>query len=147
MGQYADVVAELRRNSKKWLVTGAAGFIGSNLVEELLKLDQFVVGLDNYSTGNRKNLQDIQETITPEQWNRFTMIEGDIRDFDVCRSAISGVDFVLHQAAMASVPQSIAEPDLCHEVNVTGFMNLLRAAGAGGRGADCLCFQLCGVWR
>jgi UDP-N-acetylglucosamine/UDP-N-acetylgalactosamine 4-epimerase len=132
MSERAMPVAALRQNPKKWLVTGAAGFIGSNLVEELLKLSQNVVGLDNYSTGYRKNIEEIRHCVDSEAWSRFTCIEGDITDHGTCRSAVLGVDYILHQAAMASVPQSIEQPEYCHKVNVTGFLNLLRAATEAG---------------
>lgn len=111
-----------------WLVTGAAGFIGSNLVDALLKLDQPVIGLDNFSTGFKKNLDEIQHYVTPQQWARFRLIEGDIRNPDICREAMSGVDYVLHQAALGSVPRSLENPILTNENNISGFLNMLVAA-------------------
>ncbi|RFC33399.1 MAG: UDP-N-acetylglucosamine 4-epimerase [Candidatus Nitrotoga sp. SPKER] len=111
-----------------WLVTGAAGFIGSNLVEALLRLEQNVIGLDNFSTGHRENLKEIQHYVTSQQWARFRIIEGDIRDLGVCRKAVSGVDYVLHQAALGSVPRSLEDPILTNENNISGFLNMLVAA-------------------
>lgn len=95
---------------KTWLVTGCAGFIGSNLLETLLKLDQHVVGLDNFATGHQHNLDQVQSLVTPAQWQRFRFIEGDIRDINHCQQAVTGVDYVLHQAALGSVPRSINDP-------------------------------------
>lgn len=111
-----------------WLVTGAAGFIGSNLVETLLGLDQHVIGLDNFATGYRENLKEVQHYVTTQQWARFRVIEGDIRDLSVCREAVSGVDYVLHQAALGSVPRSLENPILTNENNISGFLNMLVAA-------------------
>lgn len=116
---------------RTWLVTGAAGFIGSNLVEELLALGQVVVGLDNFSTGHRSNLDEVLNA-HPERAPRFTMIEGDIRDLDVCRAACEGADYMLHHAALGSVPWSVADPLTTNAVNVTGFVNLLVAAKDAG---------------
>lgn len=116
---------------RTWLVTGAAGFIGSNLVEELLALGQVVVGLDNFSTGHRSNLDEVLNA-HPERAPRFTMIEGDIRDLDACRVACQGVDYMLHHAALGSVPWSVADPLTTNAVNVTGFVNLLVAAKDAG---------------
>ncbi len=113
---------------KRWLVTGVAGFIGSNLLETLLAHDQNVTGLDNFSTGHRRNLDEVQNSVTPEQWARFRMIEGDIRDPQTCVEACTGADLVLHQAALGSVPRSIADPLLTNANNVTGFLNMLVAA-------------------
>jgi UDP-N-acetylglucosamine 4-epimerase len=113
---------------RTWLVTGVAGFIGSNLLENLLKLNQRVIGLDNFATGYPKNLEEVRTLVEPRAWKRFRFIEGDIRDPRVCRRACSGVDFVLHQAALGSVPRSLADPVGCHQSNVTGFLNLLLAA-------------------
>src|SRR5687768_3030092 len=112
---------------RTWLVTGVAGFIGSNLLEALLKLDQRVVGLDNFSTGHRRNLDHVEEAVGRNAWRRFRFIEGDIRSLDTCRDACRGVDFVLHQAALGSVPRSIEDPIATHENNVTGFLNMLIA--------------------
>lgn len=113
---------------RHWLITGVAGFIGSNLLETLLRNDQQVTGLDNFSTGHRKNLDEVRLSVTPEQWARFRFIEGDIRDPQICVDACGGVDFVLHQAALGSVPRSIVDPLLTNANNVTGFLNMLVAA-------------------
>jgi UDP-N-acetylglucosamine 4-epimerase len=114
------------------LVTGVAGFIGSNLLETLLQLHQKVVGLDNLSTGRRQNLAQVRAAVGPERWAGFTWIKGDIRDAALCRRAVRGVDFVLHQAALGSVPRSIEQPIQTHDSNVNGFVQLLWAARAAG---------------
>lgn len=124
----ATLEAVLKRTQSKWLVTGAAGFIGSNLVSYLLEHDQYVVGLDNFSTGKKHNLVDVQSEVTDVQWKRFTFIEGDICAELDCRSAVVGVDYVLHQAALGSVPKSIEDPLTWNRVNVDGFLNMLVAA-------------------
>src|SRR5215475_4714067 len=110
MSAYQELQSKLRAAPKTWLVTGVAGFIGSNLLEALLRLDQHVVGLDNLATGYRKNLAQVQSLVTPDQWRRFTLVEGDIREVAVCRTACQGIDYVLHQAALGSVPRSIELP-------------------------------------
>lgn len=111
-----------------WLITGVAGFIGSNLLETLLKLDQKVVGLDNFSTGHRRNLDEVEQQVTEAQWSRFRFIEGDIRNIDACRAACAGVDYVLHEAALGSVPRSMADPVTTNSVNIDGMLNMLVAA-------------------
>lgn len=126
----SKVQAELRVSPKTWLITGVAGFIGSNLLEALLKLQQRVIGLDNFSSGKRKNLEEVKISVSPGQWERFRFLEGDIADAGACERACSGVDFVLHQAALGSVPASLADPVNCHRSNVTGFLNMLSAARA-----------------
>ena len=113
---------------KTWLVTGVAGFIGSNLLETLLRLEQRVVGLDNFSTGKSVNLDQVKGLVPSEQWARFRFVPGDIRDAAVCQSACAGVDYVLHQAALGSVPRSMTDPVGSHESNVNGFLNMLLAA-------------------
>lgn len=128
MSRYEDVKQELQANPKTWLVTGVAGFIGSNLLETLLKLDQTVVGLDNFSTGYQKNLDEVQTLVLPAQWARFRFIEGDIRDLETCKNASTDVDYVLHQAALGSVPRSVSDPITINAANVTGFLNMLVAA-------------------
>ncbi len=128
MSQYEQLRETLRSSPRSWLVTGAAGFIGSSLVETLLKLDQRVVGLDNFSTGYKKNLEQVQQLVTPKQWTNFRFMEGDIRDLAACRNACAGVDYVLHQGALGSVPRSIADPITSHDANVTGFINMLVAS-------------------
>ncbi len=122
----------LRHHPRTWLVTGCAGFIGSHLVECLLGLDQRVVGLDNFSTGSRANLSEALSAVSPEQAARFRFHEGDIRDPDACAHACTGVDLVLHQAALGSVPRSIENPLQTNEVNLTGFLRLLVAARDAG---------------
>jgi UDP-N-acetylglucosamine 4-epimerase len=116
----------------RWLVTGSAGFIGSHLVETLLQLGQTVIGLDNFATGHRRNLDEVRSLVTPEQWLRHCFIEADIRDADACREACRGVDFVLHQAALGSVPRSLAHPLATNAANVDGFLNMLVAARDAG---------------
>ena len=132
MANYNDLQGELRGAPKTWLVTGVAGFIGSNLLETLLALDQQVVGLDNFSTGYKRNLVQVQSLVSPKQWARFRLLEGDISDPAVCREACFGIDFVLHEAALGSVPASMANPIAAHQSNVTGFVNILAAARDAG---------------
>jgi UDP-N-acetylglucosamine/UDP-N-acetylgalactosamine 4-epimerase len=117
----------LHKDTKNWLVTGVAGFIGSNLLEYLLLQDQVVVGLDNFSTGHQRNLDDVKALASEEQWSRFRLIRGDIRDIETCRNACKGIDIVLHQAALGSVPRSIEDPVLTNQSNVDGFLNMLVA--------------------
>jgi UDP-N-acetylglucosamine 4-epimerase len=114
------------------LVTGAAGFIGSHLTQTLLELDQYVVGLDNFSTGHRRNLQDVERCVTPAQWHRFHFVDGDIRDRKACRRACEGTDFVLHQAALGSVPRSVEDPVTTNSVNIGGFVEMLTTARSAG---------------
>ncbi|MGE5525113.1 MAG: SDR family oxidoreductase [Rhodospirillaceae bacterium] len=130
--RYEEVKSALRAQPRRWLVTGAAGFIGSHLVETLLGLGQHVVGLDNFSTGYRKNLSDVRRRAAPEAWARYRNIEGDIRELALCRRACAGIDIVLHQAAIGSVPRSIEDPLMTHAVNLTGFLNMLTAARDAG---------------
>lgn len=132
MNRYEQVQADLRLAPKNWLVTGVAGFIGSNLLETLLKLDQCVVGLDNFATGHQRNLDEVQSLVTPEQWARFQFIKGDIRELADCQQACAGVDYVLHQAALGSVPRSLADPITSNAANITGFLNMLVAARDAG---------------
>ncbi|UDM38227.1 Vi polysaccharide biosynthesis UDP-N-acetylglucosaminuronic acid C-4 epimerase TviC [Acinetobacter haemolyticus] len=128
MSQYQLVCEQLKQAPKTWLVTGVAGFIGSNLLETLLKLDQTVVGLDNFATGHQYNLDAVQQAVSTEQWARFTFYEGDIRKLEDCQKVCAGVDYVLHEAALGSVPRSIADPILTNSANITGFLNMLVAA-------------------
>ncbi|MDR2113235.1 MAG: Vi polysaccharide biosynthesis UDP-N-acetylglucosaminuronic acid C-4 epimerase TviC [Candidatus Accumulibacter sp.] len=116
----------------RWLVTGCAGFIGSHLVETLLELDQTVVGLDNFATGYARNLDEIRASATPARWRKFRFIEGDIRQVDDCRAACREIDYVLHQAALGSVPRSLADPRATNAANVDGFLNMLVAARDAG---------------
>lgn len=125
---YENVCTQLQQSPKTWLVSGVAGFIGSNLLEKLLKLDQTVVGLDNFATGYQRNLDEVQSLVSPEQWGRFRFIEGDIRQLETCQRACTGVDYVLHQAALGSVPRSINDPITTNSVNIDGFLNMLVAA-------------------
>ena len=128
MSQYQTVCEQLQQHPKSWLVTGVAGFIGSNLLETLLKLNQTVVGLDNFATGHQHNLDEVQSLVTAEQWAKFSFIEGDIRKFEDCQKACVGVDYVLHEAALGSVPRSIADPITTNDTNISGFLNMLTAA-------------------
>lgn len=132
MTRYEQVQTGLRLNPKTWLITGVAGFIGSNLLEALLKLGQNVVGLDNFATGHQRNLDEVQTLVTPEQWGRFNFIQGDIRELEDCQKACAGVDYVLHQAALGSVPRSLADPITTNAANITGFLNMLVAARDAG---------------
>lgn len=128
MTHFRRLQEQLRSEPRHWLITGVAGFIGSNLLEALLVLDQEVVGLDNFSTGKRQNLLDVQRKVPQEQWRRFTFVEGDIRDYATCRVACRGREIVLHEAALGSVPRSIEDPLTCNDNNVTGTLNMLMAA-------------------
>jgi UDP-N-acetylglucosamine/UDP-N-acetylgalactosamine 4-epimerase len=132
MNHFENVLQALRAHPKTWLITGCAGFIGSNLLETLLKLDQTVVGLDNFATGHQRNLDEVHEVVGSARWSRFTMITGDIRDMAVCRAGVKDVDYVLHQAALGSVPRSIKDPNTTNEVNISGFLNMLSAAKDAG---------------
>src|SRR6266404_5138964 len=128
MSAYDIIESELADSPKTWLITGVAGFIGSNLLERLLKLEQRVNGLDNLSSGHQKNLEEVRALVSDEQWARFRFTQGDITELAACHRACAGVDYVLHQAALGSVPRSIAEPLPTHNANVTGFLNMLVAA-------------------
>lgn len=125
---YQQVTEALVNKPKVWLITGVAGFIGSNLLESLLLLNQKVVGLDNFATGFQHNLDEVQSVVTAEQWQRFKFIEGDIRNLADCQSACADVDYILHQAGLGSVPRSIADPINTNETNISGFLNMLVAA-------------------
>lgn len=128
MTRFDALKSELSAAPRTWLVTGAAGFIGSHLVEQLLRLGQSVRGLDNFATGRRQNLDEVRELVGPSAWERFTFIEGDICDPAICQQACAGVDYVLHQAALGSVPRSLADPMRTHRANVDGFLTMLVAA-------------------
>lgn len=132
MSAYESLRQQLRSTPKTWLVTGCAGFIGSNILEQLLRLGQTVVGLDNFSTGKQCNLDEVHSLVSKEQWARFRFIEGDIRDLEACNQACSGIDYVLHQAALGSVPRSIDDPIASNASNVTGFLNMLVASRDAG---------------
>jgi UDP-N-acetylglucosamine 4-epimerase len=146
---YAALQAQLQSTPKAWLITGAAGFIGSNLLEALLKLNQRVVGLDNFATGHQRNLDEVKALVTPDQWKNFNFIQGDIRNLDDCKRAMTftplvfasearqhmpplPVDYVLHQAALGSVPRSVEDPITSNATNITGFLNMLVAARDSG---------------
>jgi UDP-N-acetylglucosamine 4-epimerase len=120
MTPYEQLLQPLRASPKTCLVAGVAGFIGSNLLEALLKLDQRVVGLDNFATGYQHNLDEVQSLVTPAQWSNFQFIQGDIRNLEDCQLACAGVDYVLHQAALGSVPRSLADPITTNGANITG---------------------------
>ena len=126
--KYDEICNALVQNKKLWLITGVSGFIGSNLLEVLLKLNQTVIGLDNFSTGHHKNLDEVRRIVGESQWKGFNLIDGDICDLRVCKIACEGVDYVLHQAALGSVPRSISDPILTSKVNIDGFLNILVAA-------------------
>ena len=126
--EYEVVKKTILSEPKTWLITGVAGFIGSNLLETLLLLNQKVVGLDNFATGFKHNLDEVQGLVSNEQWQRFDFIEGDIRKLADCEQACAGVDYVLHQAALGSVPRSIADPIKTNSANIDGFLNMLVAA-------------------
>lgn len=141
MTAYETLKQQLQAQPKTWLITGVAGFIGSNLLETLLKLNQCVVGLDNFSTGHQRNLDEVQTLVTPAQWANFQFINGDIRNLNDCNRAMnwttessalspqsSAVDYVLHQAALGSVPRSIEDPITTNQNNIDGFLNMLVAA-------------------
>lgn len=128
MSKFDEACASLRQSPRSWLVTGCAGFIGSNILEKLLKLNQRVVGLDNFATGFERNLDEVQRTVTAEQWSRFRFIRGDIRDAATCGQAVQGIELVLHQAALGSVPRSLQDPATTNAVNISGFLNMLIAA-------------------
>jgi UDP-N-acetylglucosamine 4-epimerase len=128
MTEYQDVQQNLKSQQHHWLITGVAGFIGSNLLEALLKLNQKVTGLDNFSAGYRHNLEQVKELVGTEAWRNFNFIEGDIRKFADCQGACKSVDYVLHHAAIGSVPRSIEDPIFTNENNISGFLNMLVAS-------------------
>ncbi len=132
MSKYDELKRSLQAKPATWLVTGVAGFIGSNLLETLLKLNQKVVGLDNYATGHKRNLDLVKSAVSPAQWQNFHMIEGDIRHLDDCSAACAGIDYVLHQAALGSVPRSLENPILTNQSNIDGFLNMLSASRDAG---------------
>jgi len=130
--KYDEVKKNLLDNQQTWLVTGVAGFIGSNLAESLLKLNQKVISIDNFSTGHAYNLEHIKNSVRPEEWKNFTFVEGDITDLEICQKITKDVDIVLHQAALGSVPRSIDNPIISNHSNVTGFLNILTASKDNG---------------
>ena len=119
--KYNQVKDKLLASPKTWLVTGVAGFIGSNLLEALLLLDQTVIGLDNFSTGHQHNLDAVKDVASEKQWERFQFVQGDICNYDTCKSVLRNVDYVLHQAALGSVPRSIENPINTNASNISGF--------------------------
>ena len=132
MRQMNEIKDNLKRAPKRWLITGVAGFIGSNLLEGLLSLGQSVVGLDNFSTGNKSNLEDVKKEVGSEKWDHFRFLEGDIRHLSTCQDACVDVEYVLHQAALGSVPRSIDDPILTNQCNIDGFLNMLVASRDAG---------------
>lgn len=128
MNHYHTILQELKKHPKKWLITGVAGFIGSHLLETLLKHNQIVFGLDNFITGNQSNLDKVRNLVTDSLWNNFKFIEGDICNIDTCRQSVKSIDFVLHQAALGSVPRSIENPLLTNATNISGFLNMLDSS-------------------
>jgi len=132
MTTYSRLLDALSISPKTWLITGVAGFIGSNLLQTLLGLDQTVVGLDNFSTGHQHNLNEVKASVDEDQWSRFKFIKGDICDAKLCQEACLGVDYVLHQAALGSVPRSIENPINTNRTNIAGFLNVLVAARDAG---------------
>ena len=128
MKKYFDLLQKLKKKKYNWLITGVAGFIGSNLLESLLRLDQKVVGIDNFSTGKKKNLEIIKSLVSKNQWNNFNFIRADICNFNLCNKACKNIDFVLHQAALGSVPRSIIDPISTNHSNIDGFVNIINAA-------------------
>ena len=126
--KYNDIRAGLVGKKNVWLITGVAGFIGSNVLEELLNLDQEVVGLDNFSTGHMKNLKEVERSVSSARWGNFLFFRGDICDYSICEKVVKGVDYVLHQAALGSVPRSIENPINTNAANITGFLNMLEAS-------------------
>ncbi|CEK10236.1 NAD-dependent epimerase/dehydratase family protein [Legionella hackeliae] len=128
MNLYSSIKESLKQNPSTWLITGVAGFIGSNLLEALLKLNQRVIGLDDFSTGTQYNLQEVSRKLPNEFSRKFTLIEGDICSEKDCIQSVEGVDYILHHAAVASVPLSFEFPEQTHAINVTGFLNILNAA-------------------
>ena len=137
---YTQLKIRLQAEPHTWLVTGVAGFIGSNLLEALLKLNQRVVGLDNFATGHQCNLDEVQGLVSAAQWNNFTLVKGDIRNLVDCQCACNGVEYVLHQAALGSVPRSVADPITTNSTNISGFLNMLVAARDANQGLGVKCF-------
>ncbi|MBC7584819.1 MAG: NAD-dependent epimerase/dehydratase family protein, partial [Tardiphaga sp.] len=128
MTAFRDAQEQLRQQRHRWLVTGVAGFIGSNLLEALLRLGQTVTGLDNFSNGHRHNLEQVRALVGEDAWRNFRFVEGDIRNAADCVDACADVEFVLHEAALGSVTRSIEDPVLTNASNITGFLNMLVAA-------------------
>lgn len=125
---FDEAKERLSNERRRWLITGVAGFIGSNLLEFLLKHNQDVVGLDNFATGHQKNLEEVRGAVSPEQWKSFRFIDGDIRRLEDCQTACQSAEFVLHQAALGSVPRSLSDPITTNSANIDGFLNMMVAA-------------------
>ena len=123
-----DIKKALQKNKYTWLITGVAGFIGSNLLESLLTNNQCVIGIDNFETGHQDNIDDVKQSVSSSQWKNFTFHEIDIFDYTELENVFNDVDFVLHQAALGSVPRSISDPKRTNEVNISGFLNVLNIA-------------------
>jgi UDP-N-acetylglucosamine 4-epimerase len=132
MSSYETLRGQLATTPHRWLITGVAGFIGSHLLEGLLKLDQNVVGLDDFSSGSRRNLEEVQASVGPDRWARFAFHEGSVVDLETCRAACAQVDYVLHEAGFVSVPLSVENPLACNATNATGTLNILVAARDAG---------------
>ena len=132
MKTYSELLSILKDKRSTWLVTGCAGFIGSNLVEALLNLNQNVIGLDNFSTGHVSNIRNIESSVEKSLFKNFTFVDGDICDLTVCKSVSKGVNYILHQAALGSVPRSISDPIMTNQVNISGFLNIMIAARDAG---------------
>jgi UDP-N-acetylglucosamine 4-epimerase len=128
MSAYESLKSQLKSKQHTWLITGVAGFIGSNLLEALLQLNQKVVGLDNFYTGHQRNFDEVQSIVTTAQWQNFSFMQADICNLASCQTACTGVDYVLHQAALGSVPRSVEDPITTNSINATGFLNMLVAA-------------------
>jgi len=129
--RFDEVCEDLINNPRRWLVTGVAGFIGSALLEKLLDLGQTVVGVDNFISGHKKNIDDVL-SINPDERLQFTFIEGDLRDPAVANKACKDVDIILHEAALGSVPRSMKDPIASHQHNVDAFLNVMWAANEAG---------------
>ena len=132
MSNFLETKIQLKSKPKVWLITGVAGFIGSNLLEQLLMLNQTIIGLDNFVTGYQHNLDEVKSVVSKAQWQKFHFIEGDIQEYEACISAVKGVDYVLHQAAVGSVPRSIEDPINSNNANISGFLNVLNASKEEG---------------
>lgn len=128
MSIYSKLKSQIILDTNTWLITGVAGFIGSNLLESLLSLNQKVIGIDNFATGSRENLTEVQKLVTSNQWNNFEFLEGDISNLDTCHNICKDIDYVLHQAALGSVPRSIKDPIKTNNANINGFLNMLVAS-------------------
>ena len=128
MKKFSLIKKHLASNHYSWLISGVSGFIGSNLLEALLQLNQRVIGIDNFLTGKLENLDQVKDSVSPDQWQNFEFIRGDICNLEICEKASKGIDFVLHQAALGSVPRSIEDPIKTNEINISGFLNMLLAA-------------------